>query len=87
VVGRAFAVALPRARERLVGLCAAALGTDGGGLRGDIAHGEGRRCREMRYREDRGNRASAGGCVQDGIAGFYGSATSLTRSVPRVAAV
>jgi hypothetical protein len=31
----------------------------------------------MRYPEDRG-RPCIGGCLKDGIAGFYGRATSLT---------
>jgi hypothetical protein len=41
VMTQAFAVALLRARERLMGLCAAALGTDDRGLRRVIAHGDG----------------------------------------------
>jgi hypothetical protein len=54
VVGQVIAVALSRARERLVALCGAALGTDGGGLR-RVSAPSGRRIRGgTKHPEDRG---------------------------------
>jgi hypothetical protein len=47
----ARAVVQSRARARLVGLYAASLGADGGGLRRVIARGDGRKCRGVRYPE------------------------------------
>jgi hypothetical protein len=61
VVVQALAIALWRGRGRLVGLCGAALGTEGGGQRGVIADGEGRRCGGMRYPEDGGEAWKGGG--------------------------
>jgi hypothetical protein len=53
------------------------------GVRGAIAHGDGQRCRGIRYPEDRGKTCVDG----DGRVGFDGRATSLTGCVRHLAAV
>jgi hypothetical protein len=63
-----------------VGMCPAALGTDGEGLRGLIAHGDGRGANGNCTGGIVASPASAG-CLKDGIAGVRGCSTSLTGSV------